>query len=85
MLKPTLLQLTLFGSIIHSVGIYGIVTNKRNLLLLIMSAELALLGLALNFSFISVCLALPFGQIYSLFILVAAAAESSIGLALIII
>ena len=83
--KTTLLQLTLFGSVIHSIGIYGIISNKRNLLILLMCAELALLGLALNYGFISAFLGLPAGQMYTLLILVAAAAESSIGLALVVL
>lgn len=50
-----------------------------------MCAELALLGLALNYGFISAFLGLPAGQMYTLLILVAAAAESSIGLALVVL
>ena len=83
--KTTLLQLTLFGSVIHSIGMYGIISNKRNILVLLMCAELALLGVALNFVFVSVYLACPLGQVYTLLILVAAAAESSIGLALVVL
>jgi len=81
----TLLQTVLFGSLIYSIGVYGIVVNKRNLLMLLMATELALLGLALNFAFVSVFLMNPFGQLYALLILIAAAAESSIGLALVIL
>lgn len=50
-----------------------------------MCAELALLGLALNYGFISAFLGFPAGQMYTLLILVAAAAESSIGLALVVL
>jgi NADH-quinone oxidoreductase subunit K len=87
MLGPniTLLQTILFGSLIYSIGVYGIIVNKRNLLMLLMATELALLGVALNFAFVSVFLMNPFGQLYALLILIAAAAESSIGLALVIL
>jgi len=81
----TLLQTVLFGSLIYSIGVYGIIVNKRNLLMLLMATELALLGVALNFAFVSVFLMNPFGQLYALLILIAAAAESSIGLALVIL
>ena len=81
----TLLQAVLFGSLIYSIGVYGIIANKRNLLMLLMATELALLGVALNFAFVSVFLMNPFGQLYALLILVSAAAESSIGLALVIL
>jgi NADH-quinone oxidoreductase subunit K len=83
--NATLLQTVLFGSLIYSIGVYGIVVNRRNPLMLLMATELALLGLALNFSFVSIFLMNPFGQVYALLILIAAAAESSIGLALVIL
>jgi len=83
--EVTLVQAVLFGSLIYSIGVYGIVVNKRNILMLLMAIELALLGLILNFAFVSVFLMNPFGQLYALLILIAAAAESSIGLALVIL
>ena len=74
--KATLLQLALFGSVTYSLGVYGIISNNRNLLVLLMCAELALLGLVLNFVFLSVCMGRPLGQVYALLIPIAAAAES---------
>ena len=83
--KMTLLSTVMFGSLIYSIGVYGIIVNKRNLLMLLMATELSLLGIALNFAFVSVFLMNPFGQLYALLILVSAAAESSIGLALVVL
>ena len=60
----------------------GVVLNRKNILISIMSIELMLLAVNLNFSSISVYLDDAVGQIFVLFILTIAAAESAIGLAL---
>ena len=83
--EVSLLQLTLFGTIIHCIGIYALLVNKRNLLMLLMAAELALLGVVMNLAVFSVVFTNPMGQVYALLVLVTAAAESSIGLALVIL
>jgi len=62
----------------------GLVLNQRNILIIIMCIELILLSLNLNFIIFSVYLDDFYGQIFSLFILTVAAAESAVGLALII-
>lgn len=80
---PPLLTLCLFGSLIYCVGVFGILINRRSLLFMLISLELALLGLVLCFSFVSICVLMPHGQLCSLLILVAAASESAIGLALV--
>jgi len=72
----------LFSSLIFFFGLLGLILNKRNLLLLLMSIELMLLGVNLNFIIFSVLLDDLMGQIFSLYILTVAAAESAIGLAL---
>jgi NADH-quinone oxidoreductase subunit K len=61
------------------------VINRRNILILLMCIEMMLLSLNLNFIVFSVYLDDLYGQIFSLFILTVAAAESAIGLAIIII
>ncbi len=63
----------------------SIVMNRNNILITLMCIELMLLGLNLNFITFSVYLDDLYGQIFSLFILTVAAAESSIGLATIIL
>ena len=63
----------------------GIIINNRNILITIMCIELLLLSLNLNFVIFSSYLDDMYGQLFSLFILTVAAAESSIGLAIIIV
>ena len=66
------------------ISLMGLVLNRRNILITIMCIELILLSLNLNFIIFSVYLDDVYGQIFSLFILTVAAAESAVGLALII-
>jgi len=75
----------LANSFIFIIGLLGIVSNRRNVLVTLMCIELSLLSLNLNFIVFSVYLDDMYGQIFSLFILTIAAAESAIGLAIIII
>jgi len=67
------------------VGLFGVIFNRRNILIVLMCIELMLLGLNLNFIVFSVYLDDLYGEIFSFFILTIAAAESAIGLAVIII
>lgn len=64
--------------------LFGIVFNRRNLLITLMSIELLLLSLNLNFAICSMYLDDCYGQLFILFVLTVAASESAIGLALII-
>lgn len=70
--------------VLFLIGILGIVVNRKNLIILLMSIELMLLSL--NFCFIvsSVTLDDIMGQIFSLYVLVVAAAESAIGLSILV-
>jgi NADH-quinone oxidoreductase subunit K len=70
------------SSFVFLIGVLGLVLNKRNLLILLMSIELMLLGLNLNFIFFSVYLDDILGQVFALYVLTVAAAESAIGLAI---
>lgn len=67
------------------VGIFGIILNRKSVLLILMCIELVLLSVNLNFIIFSVYLDDFYGQIFSLFILTIAAAESAIGLAILIL
>lgn len=69
--------------IVFFIGLIGIVLNRKNILIIIMSIELLLLAVNLNFAAISIYLDDIIGQIFVLFILTIAAAESAIGLAII--
>jgi len=70
-------------SLIFFTGILGLLTNRRNLLITIMTLELLLLSVNLNFITFSIYLDDIVGQIFVLFILTIAASESSIGLSII--
>jgi NADH-quinone oxidoreductase subunit K len=63
----------------------GLVLNRKNILIILMSTELMLLSVNMNFILFSVHLDDLLGQMFALFILAIAAAESSIGLAILVI
>jgi NADH-quinone oxidoreductase subunit K len=65
------------------IGLAGIVFNRKNILIIIMSIELLLLSVNLNFAAFSIYLDDIIGQIFVVFILTIAATESAIGLAII--
>ena len=67
------------------IGIFGIIMNRQNLILILLSIELMLLSINLNFLFFTVQLDDLMGEVFSLFILTVAAAESAIGIAIIIV
>jgi NADH-quinone oxidoreductase subunit K len=70
--------------ILFMIGIFGILINRQNVLVILMAIELMLLGITLNLIGFSVFLDDFLGQLYAVFILTIAAAESSIGLALLV-
>jgi len=66
-------------------GLLGIILNRQNIIIILMSIELLLLSINLNFIYFSVFIDDLIGQVFSLFILTVAAAESAIGLAIMIV
>lgn len=66
------------------IGLIGIITNRKNIILILLSIEILILATNLNFAALSIYLDDILGQIFVIFILTIAAAESSIGLALIV-
>ena len=76
-----LVNLNLF---IFCCGLIGLTINKKNIVLMLISIELLILSINLNFIIFSIFLDDLNGQIYSIFLLALAAAESSIGLAILI-
>jgi NADH-quinone oxidoreductase subunit K len=69
---------------IFLIGIFGIVINRKNVLLVIICVELILLSVNFTFLVASFYLDDVLGQVFAIFILVVAAAESSVGLAILI-
>jgi len=73
------------NTLLFLIGTFGILLNRRNILIILMCIELVLLSVNLNFVIFSVYLDDFYGQIFSLFVLTVAAAESAIGLAILIL
>lgn len=67
------------------IGLFGVILNRKNILTILMSIELLLLGINLNWAALSIYLDDVIGSIFVIFILTIAAAESAIGLAIITI
>jgi len=72
------------NTILFTIGILGLVLNRKNILIVLMSVELILLSINMNFIVFSVYLDDLFGQMFALFVLSIAAAESAIGLAILV-
>lgn len=73
------------GLILFLLGLSGIFILSTNLILILVSLELMLLGINLNFILFSIYLDDFLGQLFSLFVLTIAAAEVSIGLAILVL
>ena len=74
-----------FNFLLFFLSLFGLVASRSDVIKILMCIELLLLSLNLNFSVLSVYFDDFYGQIFSLFILTVAAAESAIGLAVIIL
>ena len=75
----------ILGAILFAISVAGIFLNRKNVIILLMSIELMLLAVNLNFIAFSHYLNDLAGQVFVFFILTVAAAESAIGLAIIIV
>lgn len=71
--------------IIFTLGMCGIVLGRKNIIIILMSIELMLLAAGLNLLIFSVFIDDLIGQLFALFVLTVAAAESAIGLAILVI
>ncbi len=73
------------GAILFGISVVGIFLNRKNVVILLMSIELLLLAVNMNFVAFSHYLGDTAGQVFVFFILTVAAAESAIGLAILIV
>lgn len=80
-----MIWMTSVSLMLFLLGIFGIMLNRRNLIVILMSIELMLLAVNLNFIIYSVFLDDLMGQVFALFVLTVAAAESAIGLAILVV
>ena len=80
-----LLSYLFLNTILFFTGMLGLVLNRKNILIILMSTELMLLSVNMNFIIFSVHLDDVLGQVFAVFILTIAAGESAIGLAILVI
>jgi len=73
------------GAILFFLGVIGVFLNRRNVISVLMSIELMLLAVNINLAAFSVWLGDLVGQIFVMYILTVAAAESAIGLAIMVV
>jgi NADH-quinone oxidoreductase subunit K len=73
------------SAILFVLGVAGIFINRKNIIVILMSVELILLAVNLNFVAFSAALNDLVGQVFALFILTVAAAEAAIGLAILVV
>jgi len=81
----TLNHFLVLGALLFAVSVVGIFLNRRNLIVLLMAIELMLLAVNLNFIAFSHFIGDLAGQVFVFFILTVAAAESAIGLAILVV
>ena len=81
----TLAHFLTLGAILFSIGVAGIFLNRKNIIILLMSIELMLLAVNMNFVAFSRFLDNMDGQVFVFFILTVAAAEAAIGLAILVV
>ena len=72
------------AAILFTLGVLGIILNRKNIIIILMSVELILLSVNINLVTFSTFLGDLTGQVFSLFILTVAAAEAAIGLAILV-
>lgn len=72
------------AAILFVIGVFGIFLNRKNIIVILMSIELMLLAVNINFVAFSAYLNDLHGQIFTMFILTIAAAEAAIGLAILV-
>ena len=73
------------GAILFTIGVLGIFLNKKNVIIILMSVELILLAVNINFIAFSSFLGDISGQVFAMFTLTVAAAEAAIGLAILVV
>jgi len=72
------------SAILFTTGVFGIFVNRRNIIIILMSVELILLAVNINFVAFSAYLHNIQGQIMAMFVLTVAAAEAAVGLAILV-
>jgi len=84
-MMPTLSHYLVLGAMLFAIAVIGIFLNRKNVIVLLMAIELMLLAVNMNFIAFSHYLGDTAGQVFVFFILTVAAAESAIGLAILVV
>tara|TARA_Y100000590_G_C15675316_1_gene997775 strand:- start:849 stop:1160 length:312 start_codon:yes stop_codon:yes gene_type:complete len=85
MFSVTLHHFLILGAILFTIGVLGIFLNKKNVIIILMSIELILLSVNINFISFSSYSGDISGQIFAMLTLTVAAAEAAIGLAILVV
>lgn len=72
------------GAILFTLGVLGIIINRKNVIIILMSIELILLSVNVNLVAFSSFMGDMLGQLFAMFVLTVAAAEAAIGLAILV-
>ncbi len=75
----------ILAAVIFTIGVFGIFLNRKNIIVILMSIELMLLAVNINFVTFSAYLNDLVGQVFVMFTLTVAAAEAAIGLAILVV
>ncbi len=81
----TLMHYLILSTTLFVIGVCGIFLNRKNIIVILMSIELILLAVNINFVTFSVYLGDLTGQIFAMLVLTVAAAEAAIGLAILVV
>lgn len=84
-MEITLTHYLVVAAMLFTVGIFGIFLNRKNVIIILMSIELMLLGVNINLVAFSAFLGDLAGQVFALMVLTVAAAEAAIGLAILVV
>lgn len=79
-----LMHYLVLAAILFTLGVFGMFLNRKNVIVILMSIELMLLAVNINFVAFSAFLDDLAGQVFAMFILTVAAAEAAIGLAILV-
>lgn len=82
---PSLTEFLIVASLLFGLGIAGIILNRKNVIVILMSIELILLAVNTNFIAFSYFLGNITGQLFVFFVLTVAASEAAIGLAILVV
>lgn len=82
---PSLTEFLIVAALLFGLGSAGIILNRKNIIVLLMSIELILLAVNTNFVAFSYFLGNYVGQVFVFFVLTVAAAEAAVGLAILVV